>query len=1240
MSSDIILNQPGRDASARKFVFFSLIIPWLLAVVLLAAHPLPAEAAPRNAPKPQTEISGRAVELQKRVVEGFNRAFDVALFKNQPGHYRDLGKSVSEMSARLPGSPKAPFLPDYESLWERLSASEREIREFAPVAYEKASEANSEVKRFLYDAEQLRSRAPQEPVPAVNAEFRGFFLDWKEAVSERQQDALDARNRSYRQWAEEFRLFVNNPASRGSTLKQRALSAEYIDAFLKLGKNESQEKVIDSSQFQTLQFMVRRADGDIPPALARVKWRWRYFELNRKLHETITAHGTVVEDILKRLDAGLSEADWQKLSHPPTPTAKTIRVEGMTFAPYAEYPASSVEVHIEDKVFKPTSPTWGPYEVATSAGMPAVSGKFITADGEVFMPSKVEFEKSRPGADRIAVNLYFDGPEKTESVWRISGEVVEKLSGKPIGGATVGVRDRSLTTNATGLFGPVEIPREVKSVAIVASVGDAGASAGAKRPATGDVFVRIPISLPVPDKKPMISFSKAFIAPHKEAYDPDEPVQLIVSYKASGIPEGQSVAATLKLRTRGNAKTYPPRGWLSIATQMQAGSGVLTIPFTLPKDILPGAYTLEAACEASGVEAGEVPSAAFSIGGNLQAETLFQAGMGLLEQCKPLDAEEKFNAAAELIGNSKAAFDQSLLARIAEATARAQAASATMLMTSDMLSFARASLKNCMPYEAMKALDSIKLDALPHACWQPTSREVLLLLAEAQEHINAVSAMQDALARGKSDLAACRFEQASAEFANPAFSGDKGCEEGERLSAEARLLAAEAGKLEKLAAALEAGLNSAAKAGKPSDAAKVLKTIDAHPRKECFEDQRNKARTLLAPAAPAAEKSLSVRIIGAPIAIMGSKHILQSAVLTGGSPVADPDAYSYRWETSDGKAVTGKKSVSFTPRNPGAKTITLTVTDSNGKTASTAMSITVPKLPRVAISAEKGQAQTGEKVHFAPTVEDEADHCPCTYQWQSSGISQTFSFQRVWFQYQKPGTHTISLTVTDRFGQTANAVSSIAVAKNSEQGRGKDPDKLQAEREKLEQERRRQQQEDAINEQRQRQRREKERLAEEERRRQQELQDRREEDPFFGDLRYTDQGQPGRKSPLEQLGDMLLQQQQQQERERQRLEKERQAEQQRLAQEEERRRRVEEENARMEQATRDKREKEMRALQENIRRWTAALKCFEDGKIKHPNSWLDCNDNWMMRSRDLEIAEHRRWIQNAQNRLQELRNAQ
>ena len=51
--------------------------------------------------------------------------------------------------------------------------------------------------------------------------------------------------------------------------------------------------------------------------------------------------------------------------------------------------------------------------------------------------------------------------------------------------------------------------------------------------------------------------------------------------------------------------------------------------------------------------------------------------------------------------------------------------------------------------------------------------------------------------------------------------------------------------------------------------------------------------------------------------------------------------------------------------------------------------------------------------------------------------------------------------------------------------------------------------------------------------------------------------------------------------------------------------------------------------QEQIAGWRATLECLEEGARKYPDHWLDCNGNWTMRSRDVEIAYYRDLLRQA-----------
>lgn len=192
-------------------------------------------------------------------------------------------------------------------------------------------------------------------------------------------------------------------------------------------------------------------------------------------------------------------------------------------------------------------------------------------------------------------------------------------------------------------------------------------------------------------------------------------------------------------------------------------------------------------------------------------------------------------------------------------------------------------------------------------------------------------------------------------------------------------------------------------------------------------------------------------IAGERQALQGRQTSLGSVVTVDGVPVKDPDSYTYCWETSDGKSVTGKKSVTFTPRAPGQKTIKLTVADAQGRSANATIAITVPKLPQAVISADKGQVTTGTKITLTASVAEETEQCPCSYEWQASGESRQFTSKSVWFKYKKPGNYGINLTVKDRFGQTATAAYAVTV-KEGPSKEGRSPGTAAQRRQKAEEE--------------------------------------------------------------------------------------------------------------------------------------------------------------------------------------------
>jgi hypothetical protein len=62
-------------------------------------------------------------------------------------------------------------------------------------------------------------------------------------------------------------------------------------------------------------------------------------------------------------------------------------------------------------------------------------------------------------------------------------------------------------------------------------------------------------------------------------------------------------------------------------------------------------------------------------------------------------------------------------------------------------------------------------------------------------------------------------------------------------------------------------------------------------------------------------------------------------------------------------------------------------------------------------------------------------------------------------------------------------------------------------------------------------------------------------------------------------------------------------------------------------------DRERRALRDDLQRWEKILECLEEGKRKYPGSWLDCNGNYTMRDRDVEIAHYQNLIKGSRTRL-------
>ncbi len=170
-----------------------------------------------------------------------------------------------------------------------------------------------------------------------------------------------------------------------------------------------------------------------------------------------------------------------------------------------------------------------------------------------------------------------------------------------------------------------------------------------------------------------------------------------------------------------------------------------------------------------------------------------------------------------------------------------------------------------------------------------------------------------------------------------------------------------------------------------------------------------------------------------PIAVATAsttETVVGDNIFFNGSASSDPDGSiaSYLWDFDDGTtANTALATHAYAA--PGSYSATLTVTDNDGGTNQSGLSITITtnnQLPTALFTASSTNVLTGESITFDASSSTDPDGSIVSYAWDfgdstsDAGVSVTHS-------YTQPGTYTVDLTVTDDAGASGMASTAITV---------------------------------------------------------------------------------------------------------------------------------------------------------------------------------------------------------------------
>lgn len=165
---------------------------------------------------------------------------------------------------------------------------------------------------------------------------------------------------------------------------------------------------------------------------------------------------------------------------------------------------------------------------------------------------------------------------------------------------------------------------------------------------------------------------------------------------------------------------------------------------------------------------------------------------------------------------------------------------------------------------------------------------------------------------------------------------------------------------------------------------------------------------------------------------VGSSSITtsQQTTLNASASDQDPDdILTYQWSASGGSVAGSGNTATFSSGTPGTYTVNVLVSDGHGGTATGSAQVSVLNRPPTIsfLTVSDSSVNISQQATLSVTASDPDPGDTLTYQWSSSGGSVIGSGSVATFSSGTPGTYTITVLVSDRYGGSATGSAQVSV---------------------------------------------------------------------------------------------------------------------------------------------------------------------------------------------------------------------